>query len=87
MEHRTFREYLNMRENQDGLDPEFARRLLESGEEIDSLNALVGFAKERRLDHYSKDWRRSMAHMANGREKMAVLWARYLALQEEREEV
>ena len=82
----TFREYLTVRENQQDLDAELVRRLLESGEEISTLNELVGFAKERWPDHYSKDWKKSMAHRANSRERLAVLWARYLSHQEEPED-
>jgi hypothetical protein len=79
----TFREHLSITSNQQGLDPEFVRRLLESGLEIDTCNALIAFAKERWPDHYTRDWRKSTANMAQGREKMAALWARYLEHREQ----
>jgi len=74
---KSFAEFLKTDAGQQSLDPDFRGRLNSAGASIDTLNALMRFARERHPDHYSADTRKSTGK-PYGKEAMQAVWAKYL---------
>jgi hypothetical protein len=79
---KTFASFLDTDESRQGCDPKLHARLVSASAGINSLNALVRWARERHPDHYAPDPRKPTG-MPYGREAMQRLWANYLAWSEE----
>jgi hypothetical protein len=74
---KTFRAYLDTVECQQNCDPKLHAKLLFTANNINTLNSLVRWARERYPDHYHLDTRKPTG-MPYGRDVMQQLWADYL---------
>src|SRR5689334_2798852 len=77
----SFMKFLQTDAGKKTVDPDFLDRLTRSGIKIDTLTALLKFARERWPEHFPADFRKDPG-TPFGREAMRKIWREYLAWSE-----
>jgi hypothetical protein len=77
----TFMKFLQTDAGRKAIDPEFLDRLTRANTKIDTLTALLKFARERWPDQFPADFRKDSG-TAFGREAMRKIWRDYLTWSE-----